>query len=201
MAQIKRLVTFGCSLTYGHGLADCYIEDGRAGPRPSVQAWPFLVAKHFKLAIENQGIPGASNKEIFNHLRNFKFQKGDAVIILWSFINRHCTIYPDYIDRYGPWLSSTRSKTWVKYLFNDHDATIETMRYAEHAELYLKSIKIKNCTYFSDHNTDANIPEGKLFHRLFKDFGRDGKHPGRQSHIDFANQIIKDPTGPAVWFT
>ena len=27
-----KLVTFGCSFTYGHGLADCMAEDGSNGP-------------------------------------------------------------------------------------------------------------------------------------------------------------------------
>lgn len=201
MAQIKRLVAFGCSLTYGHGLADCYTHDGREGPNPSVQAWPFLVARHYGISIENQGQAGASNKEIFQKIKNFNFQKGDVAIILWTYINRHCTFYPDYVDRYGPWLASSRSKTWLKHLFNDYDSTIDLLNYSEHAELYLKSIKIKNCAYFADHHTTVELPENKLFHRLYLDFGRDGKHPGRQSHIEFAKQVIADPTGPTVWFS
>lgn len=199
MAKIKRLVTFGCSLTYGHGLADCYQPNGREGPHPSVQAWPFLVARHYGLAIDNQGIPGGSNKEIFYALRNYNFQKGDCVIVLWSYINRWCSIYPDYIDRYGPWIKSSRSKTWIKYLFNDHDSTNELLNYDEHARLYLNSRKIKISTYFADHFMSVPPPQEKMFDRIFKDFARDGKHPGAETQRVFAKQIIDDATGPGLY--
>ena len=62
--RIKRLVTFGCSLTYGHGLADCYLPNGREGPEPSIQAWPKLVSNKLRIEVDNRGIPGGSNKEI-----------------------------------------------------------------------------------------------------------------------------------------
>lgn len=199
MVKIKRLVAFGCSLTYGHGLADCYKENGMEGPIPSVQAWPFLVASHFKVAIDNQGIPGGSNKEIFQKIRNYEFKKGDCAVVLWSYINRHCSIYPDYVDRYGPWLKSTRSKNWIKHLFNDHDATLDCLMYDEHARLYLNTKKIKHNTYFADHFMTIPQPEGKLFQRVFDDFARDGKHPGAATQRAFAQQVITDSTGPAVY--
>ena len=38
---MSRLVVFGCSHTYGHGLRDCYDPlTGHPGPQPSLQAWP-----------------------------------------------------------------------------------------------------------------------------------------------------------------
>lgn len=200
MAKIKRLVAFGCSLTYGHGLADCYLPNGREGPNPSVQAWPFLVARHYGIAIDNQGISGGSNKEIFNTLRKYDFQKGDCVIVLWSYINRSCTIYPDYVDKYGPWIHSTRSKNWIKHVFNDHDSTIECLNYDEHARLYLNSKKIKNCTYFTDHFMSIPQPKEKLFKRIFDDFARDFQHPGAKTQRSFAKQVIEDSTGPSAWF-
>ena len=42
---MDRLVAFGCSYTYGHGLPDCIMAKGRAGKRPSKFAWPYLLAK------------------------------------------------------------------------------------------------------------------------------------------------------------
>jgi len=201
MAKIKRLVAFGCSLTYGHGLADCYIQEGNAGPNPSVQAWPFLVAQNYKIAIDNKGIPGGSNKEIFYALRNYDYQKGDVVIVLWSKINRSCTIYPNYVDRYGPWLNSTRSKTWLKHIFSDYDSTLELLNYEEHARLYLNSRKVKNCHYFADHYMSVPQQPTKLFRKDYLDFARDHKHPGAVTQRDFAKQVIDDSTGPAVWFS
>ena len=200
MAKIKRLVTFGCSLTYGHGLADCYQPNGKEGPHPSVQAWPFLVARHYGIAIDNQGIPGGSNKQIFNTLRNYDFQKGDCVVVLWSKINRSCTLYPDYVDKFGPWLNSTRSKTWLKHIFSDYDSTIELLNYDEHTRLYLNSKKIKNCSYFTDHYMSFPQEDKKMFFKDYFDFARDGKHPGAETQRLFAKKVIEDDTGPTAWF-
>ena len=46
-----KLVTFGCSYTYGHGLPDCIMAKGRAGKRPSKFAWPYLLAKKLDMSV------------------------------------------------------------------------------------------------------------------------------------------------------
>jgi hypothetical protein len=202
MAKIKRLVTFGCSLTYGQGLTDCWNpQTKREGPQPSVQAWPFLVARHLRVGLANESQAGASNKEIFHKLQNYDWQKGDCCIVLWTYLNRTCVIYPDFIDRYGPWVASTRSKAWLKNVFNDYDANIDLLNYVTHTELFLKTKKIKVCSYFADHFMPIEQPEQKMFKNPYIDFARDDLHPGRMHHIDFANQVMADSTGPAVWST
>ncbi len=210
MAKIKRtrrLVAFGCSLTYGHGLADCYQENGREGPNPSVQAWPSLVGKRLGIPIDNRGIPGGSNKEIWHDVMSSKFKEGDAVAILWTYINRHCLLFPDYIDRYGPWRGSVRSKKWIEHHFNDYDATLDLLGKVDHVRHYLDKKKIKNFHYFADHYItkqtifpEYNKPE-KYFIRDVIDFARDGQHPGAKTQQAFADQLIADPTGPAVGFS
>jgi lysophospholipase L1-like esterase len=204
--RIKRLVTFGCSLTYGHGLADCYLPSGREGPKPSIQAWPKLVSDKLRIDVDNRGIPGGSNKEIWHSVMSSKFKEGDMVVILWSYINRNCIFFPDYIDRYGPWKGSVRSKKWFEHQFNDYDATVELMGRVNHVNLYLNKKKIRNYHYFADFYCSKqkvfpqyNTPE-KMFLRQPLDFARDGQHPGAKSHVAFADQIFNDPTGPAVGF-
>ena len=58
----KRLITFGCSNTYGHGLPDCHVPPNEAGPNPSKVAWPQLLADRRGLECVNLGQPGGSNK-------------------------------------------------------------------------------------------------------------------------------------------
>jgi len=199
MAQVNRLVAFGCSLTYGHGLADCYLPDGREGPHPSIQAWPFHVARHFKYGLVNEGIPGGSNKQIFHTIKNYQFKKHDGVIILWSYLNRSCSIYPEYIDKFGPWISSTKSKAWVKNIFNDYDSNLELLTYQEYLEMFFRQKSIPVCFYYIDHYMPVEQPTNKYFHRAFADFARDGKHPGAKTQHEFANQVILDPSGPLNW--
>jgi len=200
MAKIKRLVTFGCSLTYGQGLTDCWNpETKREGPHPSTQAWPFLVARQLRVGIQNESIPGASNKQIYNAILNYNWHKGDACIVLWSYLNRNCTIYPDFIDKFGPWIGSTRSKAWIKHVFNDYDSNIELLNYNNHIRLFLNSKKVKFTEYFADQYMPIEQPEYKMFKNRYIDFARDDLHPGRLHHIEFARQVLADTTGPAVW--
>ena len=72
----KTLVAFGDSCTYGHGLKDCIAADGvNPGKRPSERAWPTELADEFKdIPYANLGIPGASNKEIWNKIMNTKLK-------------------------------------------------------------------------------------------------------------------------------
>ena len=95
---------------------------------------------------------------------------------------------------------STRSKIWLKNLFTDYDSTLELLNYNEHAQLYLNSKKIKNCTYFADHYMTQEQPESKMFYNVYSDFARDGKHPGAETQRKFAVKISEDTTGPATWF-
>ena len=56
-----KLVTFGCSHTYGHGLSDCIAEDGSNGPTASQQAWPSILSGLTDMKVDNASRPGAGN--------------------------------------------------------------------------------------------------------------------------------------------
>lgn len=203
MAQIKRLVTFGCSMTYGHGLADCYNENGAPGPHPSIQAWPFVFASKFKIGLDNQGEAGASNKKIYKNILDYQFEKTDMVIVLWTYINRHCIFYPDHNDPIGPWINSTRSKHYTKYLFNDYDSTWQLLQQVDHTSKKFKNKNIYHyfCDWYMHPDLfDPKQNQNKMFLNddKWKDTARDNLHPGRTTHIDFAEHILADPTGPAV---
>ena len=61
-----RIISFGCSYTYGHGLADCLEEDKiTQGADPSKLAFASLLAKKINCKCINLGKSGNSNKEIW----------------------------------------------------------------------------------------------------------------------------------------
>ena len=90
------LVTFGCSHTYGHGLDDCILDDGRsAGLEPSKFAWPKKLQEMVGFqTLDNRSKVGASNKIITKRIVDCNYVKDTVVIILWSNFNRH-TIFDD----------------------------------------------------------------------------------------------------------
>jgi len=101
---IKRIVVFGDSNAFGHGLPDCTDPDGRYEiNKPSKNAFPALIGDHFSIPVINLGIPGASNDCIlrlcYNYLMSIPaiddpnnarpfYRDGDLVIIGLSIASR-----------------------------------------------------------------------------------------------------------------
>lgn len=85
---MSRLIAFGCSITYGQGLPDCYVPPNNAGDKPSQYAWPSLLGKRLDKEVVNLGSPGSGNLEILYKLLQYKFQENDLCVIYWSFYNR-----------------------------------------------------------------------------------------------------------------
>ena len=83
--QISRVVAFGDSQTYGYFLTE---TNNGYGTGPNDLAWPTVVANCYNVDAINNGVCGASNKEIWLESINFNYQKGDIVCILWSFFDR-----------------------------------------------------------------------------------------------------------------
>jgi hypothetical protein len=67
--------------------------------------------------------------------------------------------------------------------------------------------KIQNYHYFADwHCSKQKVFQqrntiDKMFLKEILDFARDGQHPGALTQQAFADQMIKDSTGPAVGFS
>ena len=74
MGSRPRIITFGCSFTYGH-----YLEHDQK--QPSTSAWPSMLGTLMGLEVINKAIPGASNLEILLSILKFKFLKDDIVIV------------------------------------------------------------------------------------------------------------------------
>ena len=226
--MFNRLVAFGCSHTYGHGLSDCYkhsnqfLEDYRhPGDSVSQHAWPSQLAKIMKIAsVDNNGCPGASNKEIWKRIIDFKFKKDDIVFINWTHIERFC-FFKDTADDTGSCWNETNAihlgsdsklaKWYFKNAYSDTDGLIDLFLRIDHARRYLDDIKVKHFhTFFNlpaiDEEYVPRALNGDYYKKIlnFKvlpaDFAAiaeqhpralDNRHPGPLAHVRFAEEIYK----------
>lgn len=192
-----RLVTFGCSFTYGDSLNN-----------PNRESWPVLLSKMIGKKSVNKAIPGASNLEILNSILSFKFRATDSVIIGWTYCNRDIIfngILPN--TKIGPWLDQEIFENWVK-VHTAYDSRVRSGIYIHHANSYLKSLGIKTLNtwappvillnYFTDSfSKDRNLPKliGNI--KLHKgilnmdDYANDNQHPGPISHRNAAEKFLK----------
>lgn len=126
----ERIIAFGCSNTYGHGLSDCFEPNSReAGPRASRLAWPQLVANQIGYECVNLGICGASNKLITYRAQNYQFGSRDVAVFLWSYLHRHCILNPlnqeeEYtqLGSLHPSVHSKLDRMWLKHFYHEEDA-------------------------------------------------------------------------------
>tara|TARA_B110000503_G_C7171345_1_gene424420 strand:+ start:1508 stop:2260 length:753 start_codon:yes stop_codon:yes gene_type:complete len=73
MSNIKRIVAFGDSNTFGHGLEDNIIDKNGFEDYnvPSQYAYPVLLGEHFNVPVKNLAIPGCGNETIIRLLCNY----------------------------------------------------------------------------------------------------------------------------------
>lgn len=203
-----RLITFGCSNTYGQGLPDCHLVDKtgdfRAGPHPSKHAWPAVLGKLLNRETFNLSCPGASNRAICYNVLNFSFEPTDIVVCHWSFIHRHAVIYKDKpILNLGIWDIPERQigESYQRYITTidcDYNLMIESCGYIDHAHRYLKD-KVQ-CLYhvvFKQEEFDQRpdwcsfdfIANAGYFNRSFP-LALDNAHTGINGHKELAKTIF-----------
>lgn len=191
---MSRLVAFGCSYTYGHGLPDCIKGKYDPGEVSSKFAWPELLAKSLDLECVNISRPGASNFEILDTLLNFNLQKDDLVVVLWTFFSRDM-VFEDSAERkyihinYPP----ETIKSWVE-THGPTDLMLRSWFYMHHANCYLK---IRNQDFYFLHvNQHPDFLKLKPswadsidilrtnFSRLARNYEKtpDNNHPGVAAH-------------------
>lgn len=145
----KRLITFGCSNTYGQGLSDCYNDI----TSPSKLAWPQLLADKLDYECINLSIPSASNVLILHSISNFNFKKSDLIIVLWSYPNRYTKLLSEtkYDNSIFPWKLDKISKFFFKNIYNDYDATIKSLCYIIAAQQILINYDLEYYFCFCEH--------------------------------------------------
>lgn len=194
-----RLISFGCSFTFGQGLPDCYVTaTNKPGILPSKFAWPQLLSNKLMLQCINLSEPGSSNKEILHKLLNFKFENDDIVVIMWSFPDRWCTISESGINR----LQLEENIVAFDRVFTEYDLEFDLIYRANFAKLFLDRLNVKN--YHLCVNTDFCKVADTLSWNLvsFDDINMcnikltvppaldlDNPHPGIEAHKIVADRL------------
>lgn len=210
-----RLVAFGCSITHGDTLPDCYIADQsdplgyRAGPNPSLYAWPGMAAGLLGMACLNLGRSGNSNTRILMDVLRHDWQPGDVAAVLWTYIQRDVLFRGDGMVNVGPW--NAVSCNLSNGFFQAHDPSdMQTRSWMahHHAGLYLRSKGVPFVMASTDEWLQGHwpgydlraIPHGS-FVKPFMDLGLDGQHPGISTHRQwgelFAQGITNLAAGPS----
>jgi len=85
--KYKRLVVFGDSFTYGHGLPDCHVDPIYPGRLPSKVGWPGVLARMLKIPqVLNFSYPGASNRYITHSIIDYNdFRKDDLIFVQFTY--------------------------------------------------------------------------------------------------------------------
>lgn len=199
---MDKLYAFGCSLTYGHGLKDCWNRRTRTvGDNPSKYAWPQLLANKLGRECINLSMPGASNKEILYTLEKTidQISTNDVVYIKWSYTDRHSMIQPNgHITHVKQ--GTKLWQRWVKHYYTEEDGIWLTQTFIDFATLILNKNKIKHFHLTTDHSYLDKIncryakflKDGSIW-PLRKKFAPalDNSHPGEEAHIEFANIVYE----------
>jgi hypothetical protein len=207
---MPRLVAFGCSYTYGHGLPDCTDGNLGCGPNPSNSAWPKLLADKLGYTIANMSKPGAGNTEILWRLLNFKFDADDVCVIMWSYFSRS-----DFF-RYSNNAEGIRIERNYRIVEEDYkvyqeDNNITNLLAMSHAAYYLNSLNIPSYAYVGAYRANKkNIEPGEFDFTLYDnikisnldlsyylrdykvDSALDGAHPGIRSHRLIAERLYNN---------
>ena len=197
---MSNLVAFGCSITYGHGLPDCFVPPDGHGPIPSEFAWPSLLGKQLEKNVINEAVPGSSNLEILLKILHYKFQPDDVCMVYWSFYNR-IDIKRLELDPTKPHRAQIREfeksiLTKPDYIKN---MAMRNFLMIHHAALFLEEQGISY--FFLDRNSmsvGAKSPDflkTKNYDNTQSDFSfridlaLDNMHPGIKSQEKIANYI------------
>ena len=211
---MSRLITFGCSNTYGEGLEDCWINND-AGPEPSKFAWPQLLADDLNLECVNLSVPGTSNKQICNDILNTDLESTDIVVIMWTFFSRTCffqdegrskrVMVQDITNKNFRRNIHKYNNIYYKTFYTQTNSNIESCMYINFIQLMLKDKEISNyhVSYNStqeDFIVNNSLPKWNQtdvydISDVYCDKALDNSHPGLKSHKLFAKKIKKHMKG------
>lgn len=196
---MSRLVTFGCSFTYGHGLPDCFIPPKGFGPLPSRLGWVNQLSEKLNLISYNFGIPGSGNKEILSKILTQNYLENDTVIVGWSQFHRY-DFYKHIDDISGYRISDQDIDAILKvdvhnpkYMANNR---IDNWMCIYFANLFLNSLNIKNYHFLAIHENSKPKPFYNITNFLDVEEGEwaldkalDNAHPGLESNKMLANLL------------
>jgi hypothetical protein len=192
--NMKRLVVFGCSSTYGQGLPDCPTGE----EKPSKLGWPSLLSKELGLDCVNTSTCGAPNKKILLQLLNFPFNKNDMVITLWSFHHRGY-IFENPSKAESMMITDESSKEFY-LIHNEYDMCVDMTMYMHHARQHLSNLNIRNFHFYFDPVMNKHVTSKKnivsvtadfvSYEKLEIDKANDNIHIGVRTHENVARFIF-----------
>lgn len=185
-----RLITSGCSWTYGSSLPDTYPKQ----INPSIYAWPQVLGNLLNRSVINLAGGGYSNEVIFWKILNFEFEPDDICIIMWSFLHRYVLYEPDGPRKLHDYKRDHRLYT---ALHHDYDVAVRNCLTFHHSNMFLTNKNIRHYNLFSgEYNIFELMNSTKIYidniidlDFVSYDFGFDGGHPGIKSHEILANNI------------
>lgn len=201
---MTKIVAFGCSYTYGHGLHDCHDrKTNGAGPHPSNYTYVQHLARRLRIkTVLNLAEPGVGNKYIMHKIDTnlHNIDKEDLVIIQWSFIDRYSILHnSEDIKNLGPWKvdDDKISSGYYKHLYSEYDHRKHTGWYINCANAMLKHKGVMQVinTEPPDEQFDKSIlidqdnywEDCLARHRV--DRALDNNHPGLNSHREYAEAM------------
>ena len=172
---VNRIVAFGCSNTLGESCTT---------------SWPSELAKLTGLDVVNNGEPGCSGRYIVHRVMKYDFQPNDLCIIAWPEITRYCWLGEHSVEHIGVWYGANKEKATELYkkYFSDYHAQQDFYLFEQFVNLYAKQSNIAYKDYLSCYTFVAS----EKYKMQLVDYGDDGRHPGVNSHIQFAEKIYKD---------
>lgn len=208
---MPRLIAYGCSFTYGHGLPDCIKPLDRPGKYASKFAWPQLLSEMLQFdECINLSKPGSGNFEMLMRVLGTEFKSDDIVIIAWSCFERFNSYRMKMHDHtnstfVNPWDPKFKEEflCYTNIPFYRENTYWNNWLAMHHAEIFLNNKNIKNFSYLGVHDEDDNKlkPSVLNFSNMLDidlckiDLALDNKHPGLESHRLQAETIynkIKD---------
>lgn len=201
---MQRLITFGCSFTYGVGLPDCCGKDNGPPPKsmpPSQLGWPAILAKNLGVELVNCGSDGASNLEILCNILSFNFEPDDVVVVMWTMHPRDMFFTKSFSPKYnfkqlGMWCTGRIATKWMEKL-DDRDMATKSWIYMHHADLFLKEKNLQYIHYPAFYRQFEDCkPKFVNIYNLYKngiqlvDKAPDS-HPGPKSNLLTANVILE----------
>jgi len=152
-----RLITYGCSYTYGQWLET---EDMKGlGLSPPASAWPSQLAKLLGWELDNRAVPGSSNKQIWYTILQNTHKPDDRIVVHWSHIERSCILHQDRIEKIGPWRKGV-SEQYYRYCYSDWDTNCDSNMRISHAmdTLNRQAIPSWHCPPPEDVIPDCQVP-------------------------------------------
>lgn len=159
---MSRLITFGCSHTFGDGMPDCTNPLSNGHARPSKLGWASILSELLGRKLLNKADPGASVKEVVYKLDQTLIKEEDIVIILWPSSDRYCQINsPSEYNKIIPTGDDDLTKNYYRHLHNTYDSYITNSLFIKYAQAYVKQKGAKLIEHFV-------IDEDKTAYKEFK---------------------------------